>query len=182
MLTRFLLWIAVISLALTSCAPAASQTAIPAQPTQASETLAAPTVPTLPAPTLPAPTLPAPAAETQAPPALPTKGVETQMPTSAPNAPAGLEKMVETARLDLAERISVPVSAISLLQAGPVNWSNAGLGCPDPGMVYAEVITPGYQVILRSGDKQYEYHAGKDQLPIFCKNPQPPSQYDPSSI
>ncbi|MCX6081830.1 MAG: hypothetical protein NTW32_20070 [Chloroflexi bacterium] len=179
MLTRFLLWIVVISLALTSCAPAASQTAIPAQPTQASQT-AIPAQPTQAAPTVP--TQPAPAAETQAPPALPTQGVETQMPTSAPNAPAGLEKMVETARLDLAERISVPVSAISLLQAGPVNWSNAGLGCPDPGMVYAEVITPGYQVILRSGDKQYEYHAGKDQLPIFCKNPQPPSQYDPSSI
>ena len=89
--------------------------------------------------------------------------------------------MTEAARRDLASRLFVSIDQVSLVKAGPVNWANLSLGCPQPGLVYAEVITPGYLVILRSAEKQYEYHAGKDQVAFFCKNPQKPTQYDPNS-
>ncbi len=43
-----------------------------------------------------------------------------------------------------------------------VDWSDASLGCPEPGQVYAQVITPGYRVLLEAAGKEYEVHT--DQI------------------
>ncbi len=56
---------------------------------------------------------------------------------------------------DLAARTgAVP----DLLSAEFVEWPDAGLGNPEPGMAYAEVITPGFKFILEAAGTQYEYH------------------------
>jgi hypothetical protein len=101
------------------------------------------------------------------------------MPPSRPTPPVALGKLVETSRQDLAKRLSVAVTDITLVEAAPVVWSNSSLGCPQPGMVYADVLTPGFLVVLRSGDRQHEYHAGSNQVPAYCKNPLPPSSRNP---
>ena len=190
MKTESILLAALLSLTLGCCAPSPSakplptQTTIPvSQPTPPASPLPSmPTAPaTLPAPTLPAPTLPAPTLPAPSPTTPSALPEPTQTQASLDTAPTSLDKMTEAARRDLASRLFVSIDQVSLVKAGPVNWANLSLGCPQPGLVYAEVITPGYLVILRSGEKQYEYHAGKDQAAFFCKNPQKPTQYDPSS-
>ena len=70
--------------------------------------------------------------------------------------------VVQAAKEDLARRLKVRPESIEL--AGPVEevtWPDSSLGCPEPGMVYAQVLTPGYRFQLQSGGKLYQYHSGK---------------------
>jgi hypothetical protein len=50
-----------------------------------------------------------------------------------------------------------------------VNWSNTSLGCPEPGMVYARVITRSYRIPLSYGGKIYEYHSDQGDRVIYCQ-------------
>jgi hypothetical protein len=85
--------------------------------------------------------------------------------------PGGLEAAVELANQDLAERLAMPIDKIAIVSAEVVEWPDASLGCPKPGMIYAQVITPGYRFILEVGGEQYEYHSDNDggQL-ISCQD------------
>ena len=85
-----------------------------------------------------------------------------------------LQVLVEKAREDLAKRLSIPLSQIDLVEAADVVWSNASLGCPQPGMMYADVLTPGVLIVLNANGQEYEYHAGKSSDLFLCVNPIPP--------
>jgi hypothetical protein len=70
--------------------------------------------------------------------------------------------IVESAKKDFAQRLGVREQSIVLVgQIEEVTWPDTSLGCPEPGMMYAQVLTPGYQFTLQSGAKMYEYHTGK---------------------
>jgi hypothetical protein len=45
--------------------------------------------------------------------------------------------------------------------AESVEWPDTSLGCPEPGQAYAQVITPGYRIVLRVGEREYELHADR---------------------
>ncbi len=49
-----------------------------------------------------------------------------------------------------------------------VNWPSSALGCPGEGMSYADVLTPGYLVILEIDGHSYRYHAGRAGKPFLC--------------
>jgi len=85
-----------------------------------------------------------------------------------------LQNLIEKAKTDLAQRLSISESEISVVDARDVVWSNASLGCPQPGMLYAEGLTPGYLVLLNTNNKDYEYHTGKNSDPFLCENPTSP--------
>jgi hypothetical protein len=114
-------------------------------------------------------------------PAQPTQGDKPQMnpllPT--PSAP-GLEGLIETAKEDLAQRLSVQTSDIILVEANEVIWPDGSLGCPQPGMMYAQVLTSGYLIKLKYDIRDFEYHAGEDRSLTYCKNPTPPTLGTPS--
>jgi hypothetical protein len=76
--------------------------------------------------------------------------------------------MVTTARADLALRLGVSEEEILLQSVEPVEWSNSSLGCPQPGMMYAQVKTPGYRVVLEAEGKTYEYHTDAGRRVILC--------------
>lgn len=42
-------------------------------------------------------------------------------------------------------------------------WPDASLGTPEPGKVYAHVVTPGFRIELVCGGKSYRYHASKER-------------------
>jgi hypothetical protein len=79
------------------------------------------------------------------------------------------ELEAQTAALnDLAERLSVAKSAIKIVRAEAMQWPDASLGCPQPGMMYAQVITPGYRIVLEANGKHYEYHTGRGARVVLC--------------
>jgi hypothetical protein len=114
-------------------------------------------------------------------PAQPTKGDIPQMNPLLPTpSTLGLEGLIETAKQDLAQRLSVQTSDIILVDAKEVVWSDGSLGCPQPGMAYAQILTPGYLIKLKYDIREFEYHAGKDRSLTYCKNPTPPTLGTPS--
>jgi hypothetical protein len=75
-----------------------------------------------------------------------------------PDLPAPAAESVRQARLDLAGRLGIAPAGISIAQVEPVEWRDASLGLPRPGEFYAQVITPGYRIVLESGGTRYAYH------------------------
>jgi hypothetical protein len=85
----------------------------------------------------------------------------------APNPELAYGRQMLTAQKDLAKRLGVPVQEIRPGGALRMTWENAALGCPQPGMQYAEVETDGWRLTLRHGGREYTYHAD-DHHSIPC--------------
>ncbi len=62
--------------------------------------------------------------------------------------------------MDLAARLAIPAKDVKVLESGEAMWPDAGLGIPEPGMMYAQVLTEGFHVLLEAAGKTYEYHFG----------------------
>ena len=58
-----------------------------------------------------------------------------------------------------------------LVATSPEEWRDSSLGCPQPGVLYAQVITPGYRISLRVGAAQYEYHSDSGTRVALCTVP-----------
>ena len=96
----------------------------------------------------------------------------TEAPAATPQTLTGLQ--VE-ARQVLADRLSVPAAGLELVSDELVQWGDTSLGCPQAGMVYAQVITPGHRITFRQGDDTYEVHTasgedgGPKLEPVSCE-------------
>jgi hypothetical protein len=76
-------------------------------------------------------------------------------------------QVVQAAKNDLARRLNVRPESVELAgSVEEVTWPDSSLGCPEPGMNYAQVLTPGYRIKLQSGGKVYEYHTGNDVVKL----------------
>jgi hypothetical protein len=84
------------------------------------------------------------------------------------------QKLVTQAKEDLARQLSVPLSAISLLKFKEVVWPDSSLGCPRPGLVYTQVLQPGFLIRLSARGRSYEFHAGARGAPFLCSEPRVP--------
>ncbi len=99
---------------------------------------------------------------------------ETTMPTPTPEAtevelPVNAQGVFRLAQEDLAGRLSIEVDQVGLVEVKAIEWSDASLGCPQPGMMYAQVITPGYRIVLTAMGKSYEYHTDTRQKVVYCE-------------
>ena len=71
-------------------------------------------------------------------------------------ASAGVQATVS----DLAERLGVLVSDVTIVEATAVTWGDSSLGCPQPGMNYLQQVTDGSLVILNVDGIDYRYTGG----------------------
>jgi hypothetical protein len=93
------------------------------------------------------------------------------IPATVAVPPAGPETAIALAKEDLAERSGEAVGKIDVLGVETVEWADTSLGCPQPGRMYAQVITPGYRIILKVGGEQYEYHSDKEgRHLVLCRD------------
>ena len=69
---------------------------------------------------------------------------------------------------DLAQRLGLSEGDIQVVSVEAVEWSDSSLGCPAEGMDYAQVITPGYEVILQVDQDVYSYHSDEGLLMVLC--------------
>jgi hypothetical protein len=106
----------------------------------------------------------------------PTEG-ETKPMTSFSPTPAdpSLQNLIEKAKQELAHRLSISMAQINLVEMTEVEWSDSSLGCPQPGMDYLQVITPGYLILLEVNAQTYEYHSNRDTYFVLCENSSPHS-------
>lgn len=92
-----------------------------------------------------------------------------------PTSPATEEaEMTDRAIKDLVQRLGLDdASAVQVRSVKRVDWPNPGLGCPEPDMMYAQVITPGYLVVLAVAGETYEYHTDTGTRLVLCRDGAP---------
>lgn len=95
-----------------------------------------------------------------------------------PSNPPPVEKFVSLAQKDLAERLKIEVTEITLVKTEESIWPNAALGCPSPGKVYAQGKVPGYQIRLEASGVEYVYNTDLSGQVLFC----PQETDDPASL
>lgn len=108
-------------------------------------------------------------------PVSPIQGTDTPMASPLPTPyQSDLQNLINIATEDMAERFSIPKAEIEVEAAYSVIWPDAGLGCSQSGMASAQVLTPGYLILLEHNDMNYEYHADKGTYVTYCENPSAP--------
>jgi hypothetical protein len=104
----------------------------------------------------------------------PQGDIHTMTPTPSTPSDINLQILIDKAKEDLTRRLSISAAQIDLVEAADVMWSDSSLGCPQKGMVYADVLTPGYLIVLSVNSEEYEYHTSKGTEMVYCENPNPP--------
>ena len=83
------------------------------------------------------------------------------------------EELIALVKQDLAEREDVDVDDIGHPSVEQKTWSDTSLGCPEEGMMYAEVLTPGYQITLSIGGaasiEQFDYRTDMMGNFVLCE-------------
>ena len=86
----------------------------------------------------------------------------------APSRPADADASVRAAINDLATRLKITPENVQVVSVQAMDWPDTSLGCPQPGMFYAQVITLGYRIVLSAGRDRVEYHADKKGRVVTC--------------
>lgn len=107
--------------------------------------------------------------QTKSPPTPQQTTQSSPKPAASTTPSAELPKPVELAKQDLAKTLRIDSSQITILSVEEIMWSNGSLGCPEPGMVYIQVIIPGYKTIFSYNQKTYEYHTDKNNGFVTCQ-------------
>jgi hypothetical protein len=87
------------------------------------------------------------------------------------------EHLVDLARHHAADLLGVDVSAVALISINGRDWPDAALGCPQPGLAYAQVITPGFQIQLEADEHRLVYHADTRDQVVLCQAKPPHEIY-----
>lgn len=87
--------------------------------------------------------------------------------------PSGAETLVDLAKADLAQRLTIEISAITLVSYEEVVWPDSSLGCPQPGMAYLQVPKDGSRIVLAFEGTTYDYHGGGGRDPFLCEQTLP---------
>jgi len=79
-----------------------------------------------------------------------------------------VQRLVALAGSDLKRRLGPKSSPPVVTSVKSVTWPDASLGCPEPGKVYATVMTPGYRIEIESGGIHYCYHADRSRVKLHA--------------
>jgi hypothetical protein len=92
-------------------------------------------------------------------------------PVSAANVPLEVRRAVVG---DAAQRFKVAQSAVVLTQAEKVTWSDAALGCPQPGMGYTQMLVSGFRIVARTSAGSLTYNTDGSGRFVICGTVQRP--------
>jgi hypothetical protein len=81
-----------------------------------------------------------------------------------PFLPEDTEPLVVLAKLDLMQKKDAEPDQIETISVDETEFEDASLGVPEPGQSYAQMIIPGYIIILEYQDELYQYHASSQRV------------------
>ncbi len=93
-------------------------------------------------------------------------------PTSVPASASLTTQATQTARQIAADALGVAPDQVKVLAIKPVDWSDASLGCPEPDMMYGQVVTPGYQAQVEVDGQVHDVHMDDNGHGVVCTTPQ----------
>ncbi|MEZ4619795.1 MAG: YbaY family lipoprotein [Caldilineaceae bacterium] len=92
-------------------------------------------------------------------------------PADPPTLSAAEEDLVNAAMALIADETGVDAAALTVSAVEAVEWPDSSLGCPEAGMMYMQVITPGYRItFVDDSGMTYEVHTGSDAAGamVYC--------------
>lgn len=103
----------------------------------------------------------------------PVAGNATPQVMPAPGRPGGDPPvaqglMLEAVTANLSRQFDLPAESIAVVSVEPVTWPNGGLGCPQEGMAYAEVMVEGSRITLEADGRTYTYHTAGTTEFVLC--------------
>ena len=64
---------------------------------------------------------------------------------------------LKSAITDLENRMGESLEMLRIVRAEHGTWSDSSLGCPEPGMLYAQVLTTGIWLVLSQREQEFDY-------------------------
>jgi hypothetical protein len=83
----------------------------------------------------------------------PIEGSETEM-----------DRLVAMAKENLAQRLEIGADDVTVKDIEATEFPDASLGVPELGQMYAQVVTPGYIILLEVDGRVYRYHGAEQRL------------------
>lgn len=89
--------------------------------------------------------------------------------TSSSTLPERAQPAFEKAKALVAEKSGLNPAEVELKAWESVTWPDSSLGCPEPGKVYLQVLTPGYRFVFQAGNTTYEVHTDeRGRSAVMC--------------
>jgi hypothetical protein len=79
---------------------------------------------------------------------------------------------VALARKTLAARLNIDAASLEVISSTPQTWPDSSLGCGKPGSAAAQVLTPGYAIVLKAPAGNYRVHA-TEKYAVICDSETP---------
>lgn len=103
-------------------------------------------------------------APTLTPPLRQPSAVSSPSPSNAEAQPA-----IDAVLNDAAKQLNVSRNDLHVDQVEAREWPDKALGCPRQGQLYAQIVTPGYLIVVSGPGKQLEYHTdARGQAIAMC--------------
>ena len=83
--------------------------------------------------------------------------------------PANAQPVVDAALNDAASHLATTRDQLRVEQVESRDWPDSALGCPQPGVMYAQVVTPGFLIVISVGGKRLEYHTDSRGTVKLCQ-------------
>ena len=80
----------------------------------------------------------------------------------------GAESVVALAVTTLANELGCAPDQIVVDETTSTTWRTSALGCPQPDMMYAQVLTPGFRIRLRYAGQEYLMHTDRGRRAVRC--------------
>jgi hypothetical protein len=167
--------IVLLTLILTGCGAADSASPAPQVASTPTTSLAIPT-PVVAASATPTVVPPTQVSAPRAIPAFTAEPIRASDPADIPAGetiaapfPPSIQEIIDQASIDLGQRLGIAPNTISVSEVRSVTWPNAGLGCPQPGVNYKQVLVDGLYIALKVNGSSYGYHSGNGRGPFLCQ-------------
>jgi hypothetical protein len=85
-----------------------------------------------------------------------------------------VDYLVGLAKAELVQRLGIGLDEIEVQRVEAVDFPDASLGVPEPGMKYGQVITPGYVIQLAADGETYTYHGSGARVVLVPNEGEPP--------
>jgi hypothetical protein len=77
--------------------------------------------------------------------------------------------VVDAALRDAAAHLGVGIDSLHVDQVEARQWGDSSLGCPRPGLMYSQIVTPGFLVVISGTGKVLEYHSDARARIVLCQ-------------
>lgn len=105
----------------------------------------------------------------------PALSVETPVPAEPSRPVASIspepaaQPAVDKAMEEAVKHTSLAPADIKVVQVEAREWPDSALGCPQPGLMYSQIVTPGYLVVVQAGTRVLEYHSDTRGRVVLCQ-------------